>query len=78
MNTNTMPAASSPHQVLGLTPDASAKDIKKRYHELSLKHHPDKSLDNKEQANIQMVQINDAYQKMMASVASAKIDAHET
>ena len=25
-----------------------------------------------------MVQINDAYQKMMASVASAKIDAHET
>ena len=35
-------ATCTPYQVLGLTPDASIKDIKKTYRKLALKHHPDK------------------------------------
>ena len=37
-------------QVLGLNPGANPEDIKRAYHKLSLKNHPDKNPENAEAA----------------------------
>ena len=53
----------NPYLVLGLTPDASAEDIKKAYRLRSLKHHPDK-VGNTPEATRNMQVINAAYAKL--------------
>lgn len=35
-----------PYEILGVTYDSSAKEIKKKYREMSLKYHPDKPTGN--------------------------------
>lgn len=52
------------YQVLGLSPDASKAEIKQRYQNLSLAHHPDrygKTPRLKQQAEEEMKEINEAY-----------------
>jgi curved DNA-binding protein CbpA len=38
------------YETLELAPDASAADVRRQYLRLSLKHHPDKNPDRKEEA----------------------------
>ena len=46
---------------LNISSDATDKDIKKAYHKLSMKWHPDKNIDNKEEATENFQKISEAY-----------------
>jgi DnaJ homolog subfamily A member 2 len=46
---------------LGVSHDATEADIKKAYRKLSVKHHPDKNPNNKEEATLKFQQISEAY-----------------
>lgn len=46
---------------LELKPDATEKDIKKAYRKMSVKWHPDKNIDNKEEATKKFQEISEAY-----------------
>ena len=49
------------YKILGIGRDASASDIKKAYHQLALKYHPDKNPTNKEEAEVKFKQVSEAY-----------------
>lgn len=49
------------YEVLGVSETATDKEIKKAYRKLSLKHHPDKNQDDKENAENIFKKINEAY-----------------
>jgi len=49
------------YKVLGIGRDASANDIKKAYHQLALKYHPDKNPKNREEAEVKFKQVSEAY-----------------
>jgi curved DNA-binding protein CbpA len=49
------------YDVLGVKTDASDSDLKKAYHKLSIKWHPDKNPDNKEEATKKFQEISEAY-----------------
>lgn len=46
---------------LGLKPDATDNDIKKAYRKMSVKWHPDKNINNKEEATQKFQEISEAY-----------------
>ena len=46
---------------LNISSDATDKDIKKAYHKLSMKWHPDKNIENKEEATEKFQKISEAY-----------------
>jgi curved DNA-binding protein CbpA len=48
------------YQVLGIAPDASPEEIKRAYHRLAFRCHPDRNWENRE-ANEEMERINEAY-----------------
>ena len=56
-----MPAAKDYYEILGVSRDASEKDIKKAYRKLARKYHPDANPDDPE-AETRFKQINEAYQ----------------
>jgi len=47
--------------ILGVPRDASASQIKKAYHMLALKHHPDKNPDNRDEAEKKFKDVSEAY-----------------
>jgi DnaJ-class molecular chaperone len=49
------------YQVLGVTKNADAKELKKAYRKLALKWHPDKNQDNVEEAQAKFQEISEAY-----------------
>ena len=54
--------------VLGLQPGASPADIKKAYHSLALRHHPD--VDKTPGAEERMKEINRAYEELTSPAPS--------
>jgi curved DNA-binding protein len=49
------------YQLLGVSRDATADEIKKAYRKLAMKHHPDKAKGDKKQAEEKFKQISEAY-----------------
>ena len=49
------------YEILGVERTASDSEIKKSYRKLALKHHPDRNLDNKEEAEKKFKEISAAY-----------------
>jgi len=60
MNTKAF-ASFEPYSILGVEVDADEGVIKKAYRKLSLKWHPDKNPDNKEEAETQFLLVSKAY-----------------
>lgn len=50
------------YRVLGVTENATQKEIKQRYKKLAMKWHPDRNRDNKEEAQKKFMEINEAYE----------------
>jgi len=57
-----MATKSDYYDVLGVSKDASADEIKKAYRKQALNWHPDRNKDNKEEAEKKFKEINEAYQ----------------
>lgn len=55
-------ASPSYYDVLGVSKSATAEEIKKAYKKAAIKWHPDKNLDNKEEAERNFKEISEAYQ----------------
>ena len=52
------------YDVLGVSKSATAEEIKKAYMKLAMQHHPDKNLNNKEEAEKKFKEINAAYETL--------------
>lgn len=50
------------YDLLGVPADASQAEIKKAYYKAAMKHHPDKNIDNREEAERRFKEIGEAYQ----------------
>ena len=49
------------YQLLGITKDASAEEIKRAYRKLAMQYHPDRNRDKEEWANRKFKEINEAF-----------------
>lgn len=66
--------ASNYYEVLNVSKDADNKTISEAYKKMALKWHPDKNLDNIDEANRQFQQISQAYQVLSDSTKRLKYD----
>uniref|UniRef100_A0A182KH11 DnaJ homolog subfamily C member 21 n=1 Tax=Anopheles christyi TaxID=43041 RepID=A0A182KH11_9DIPT len=64
------------YEVLGITRAAEADEIKKSYRKLALRWHPDKNLDNAEEANQQFLLVQAAYDVLSDPQERAWYDNH--
>uniref|UniRef100_A0A182QNM7 DnaJ homolog subfamily C member 21 n=1 Tax=Anopheles farauti TaxID=69004 RepID=A0A182QNM7_9DIPT len=64
------------YEVLGITRTAEADEIKKSYRKLALRWHPDKNLDNAEEANQQFLLVQAAYDVLSDPQERAWYDNH--
>ena len=62
-----------PYAVLGLTSSATPAELKRAYRALSLKWHPDKNVENAEEANRQFIAITKAYESLTSEAAQENI-----
>ena len=74
---NALNARTHACQVLGISHNASKKEITKAYKELARKHHPDKSPSNQERAAEEFKQIKNAYD-ILIEAAYANTEDHPT
>jgi DnaJ homolog subfamily B member 4 len=49
------------YKILGVSRNAKQNEIKKAYHQLALKYHPDKNADNREEAERKFKEVSEAY-----------------
>lgn len=61
------------YEVLGVSLEASAEEIKKAYHRLAFQCHPDRNWDS-EEANEEMEKINEAYAVLSDPIRRRKYD----
>ena len=57
-----------PYEILGVPRGASETDINKAFRKLSLKWHPDRNLDNKEEAEKMFIEISKAHETLTSEV----------
>lgn len=65
------------YKILGLSRNSSNKEIKKAYRKLAMEWHPDKNLDNKEEAEQKFQDISEAYEVLSDDELKAKYDRGE-
>ncbi|KFM60593.1 DnaJ-like protein subfamily C member 21, partial [Stegodyphus mimosarum] len=65
------------YEVLGVTPDCTAEDLKKAYRKLALEWHPDKNLDRLEEAKETFQLIQQAYEVLTDPQERAWYDRHK-
>lgn len=72
--------ASDPYEILEVAPDADAQEIRRAYHRLAKRHHPDRHIaegtpqEVLQLAEARMVMINLAYEQIMNALASSAHD----
>lgn len=71
-----MAAKSDYYDVLGISKNASADEIKKAYRKQALAWHPDRHKDNKEEAEKKFKEINEAYQVLSDSQKKSAYDQY--
>src|SRR5262245_20600004 len=64
------------YKILGVDKNASETEIKKAYHKLVLKWHPDRNPNNKEQANTKIKEINEAKEVLLDKEKRQKYDQY--
>src|ERR1044072_6262622 len=64
------------YKVLGVDKNASETEIKKAYHKLVLKWHPDRNPHNKEQATAKLKEINEAKEVLLDKEKRQKYDQY--
>lgn len=64
------------YEVLSVSRDASSDEIKKAYRKAALKWHPDKNMDNLEEANVKFKEVNEAYEVLSDPQERAWYDSH--
>jgi DnaJ family protein C protein 3 len=65
------------YKILGIPRTAATQEIKKAYRELALRWHPDKNIDNKEEAEKMFLDIAQAYEILSDTELKAKYDRGE-
>lgn len=55
------------YKILGISKHASAADIKRAYKKLALQWHPDKNVDNREEAEAKFREIASAYEVLLTN-----------
>jgi curved DNA-binding protein CbpA len=71
---SSMPSERSYYDVLGVEPGADRQTIRKAYLRLSLQHHPDKNVDNVEEAKAKFIEIGHAYEVLSDPEARSAYD----
>ena len=63
-----MPERKSPHDILGVSPDASEEEIRSAFHKAAKKYHPDKQTnqEDRENANLRFNEVNEAYESLIS------------
>jgi curved DNA-binding protein len=54
----------NPHEILGVSKDASDEEIKKAYKKLAMKHHPDRNKGNEAEAETKFKEVKEAYETL--------------
>ena len=62
------------YQILGVSREASAQDVKKAFRRLALRYHPDRNPDNPKQAEEKFKEINEAYQVLSDELKRRQYD----
>ena len=60
----------TPHEILGVTLDATQEEIKRAYRKLSIKYHPDTSSSNNSGNTEKFIEITKAYHKLTGDTAN--------
>jgi curved DNA-binding protein CbpA len=66
------------YQTLGVSETATQEEIKKAYRKLALKWHPDRNLNNKEEAEKKFKEIGEAYEILGIEDLRKRYDSGET
>ncbi|PAV83628.1 hypothetical protein WR25_21659 [Diploscapter pachys] len=73
-----LPAGFDPYAVLSVRNDCSEKELKNAYRLQCLKWHPDKNLDNKEEAQKRFIAAREAFEFLFDKTKRAEYDANKT